>query len=75
MEVTSGNKKETPCHLVCRTTDLFMADATPDFHTLAITQLPSRAFVFPCIDAAEHGRKFLKSLYPSFDWQAVPAQE
>lgn len=74
MQVTTSNNKATPFHIICVETGLYMADATPDFHTLAITQLPSRAFVFPCQDAAEHGRKFLKSIYPSFDWQTVPTE-
>lgn len=71
MQVTTGNKKATPCHIVCATTGLYMADATSDFQTLAITQRAERAFLFPCIEAAQHGTKFLKSLYPSFDWTAV----
>jgi hypothetical protein len=74
MQVTTSNKKSTECRLICNTTKLFMSDATADFRTLAITPRAERAFVFPCADAAEHGRAFLRSLYPTFDWQAVPVK-
>lgn len=75
MNVTNSNKKPTPCFLQCKATGLFMQDATPDFRTLAITMRTERAFVFPCIDSAEHGRKFVRSLYGSFDWQLVPVTD
>lgn len=73
--VTVSNKKATKeAHMKCRATGLFMSDATPDFKTLAVTHSTDRAFVFPCAEAAEHARKFLCSLYGSFDWQVVPLQ-
>lgn len=72
--VTTGNKKATPFHLQCSTTGLFMADATSDFKVFAVTHRAEFAFQFPCADSVEHGRKFVKALYPSFDWKAVPVQ-
>lgn len=74
MSVTACNKKATAYHLQCSTTGVFMSDATPDFRVLAITNDASRAFQFPHEDAVSHGRKFVKSLYPSFDWKAVPVE-
>jgi hypothetical protein len=70
----SNNKAGTSYNLRCTQTGLYMSDATPDFKVIAVTHRKPFAFVLPCEDAAEHARKFMKSLYGSFDWTAVPVE-
>ena len=57
--------------LRCAACGLFLSDATPHFEIVAVTIKPKCALVFPDGEAAELARKFLHSIYPSFDWRAV----
>jgi hypothetical protein len=73
--VTGRNKKPSNSYnLRCSATGLFLSDATSDFKVIAVTHRQPFAFVLPCEDAADHARKFMKSLYGSFDWQSVPVE-
>ena len=73
MQVTTGNKKATEDHaLRCAATGLYLADATNDFNIISVTPKPEKALPLTDLAAAEHARKFMRSLYGSFDWQAVP---
>ncbi|HYD63313.1 MAG TPA: hypothetical protein VEC35_23355 [Noviherbaspirillum sp.] len=73
MAVTTSNKKATDNHaLRCAATGLYLADATTDFHVISVTPKPEKALPLADLEAAEHARKFMRSLYGSFDWQSVP---
>lgn len=72
MSVTQGNKKASENHaLRCAATGLYLADATTDFNVISVTPKPERALPLADREAADHARKFMRSLYGSFDWQAV----
>jgi hypothetical protein len=73
LQVTTSNKNASNHILKCNTTGLFLSDATPDFNTISITLKAGRALPLADFEAAEHARKFVAALYPSFDWQSVPA--
>ncbi|KRB70485.1 hypothetical protein [Noviherbaspirillum sp. Root189] len=71
MNVTTGNKNTSEFILRCAACGLFLADATSHFDVVAVTYKADKALTFPDGEAAENARKFMKSLYSSFDWRAV----
>lgn len=72
MQVTTSNKKASDFALRCASTGLYLADASSDFNIISVTPKAERALPLTDFEAARHARTFMRSLYGSFDWQAVP---
>ncbi|MEC4722951.1 hypothetical protein RY831_27710 [Noviherbaspirillum sp. CPCC 100848] len=71
MNDTTRYKKPSNFVMRCAACGLFLADATSHFDVIAVTYKADKALTFPDGEAAEHARKFMSSLYGSFDWRAV----
>lgn len=69
--VTNGNNKTTDFVLRCAACGLYLADAASNFDVIAVTLKADKALVLTDGEAAEKARKFMKALYPSFEWRAV----
>jgi hypothetical protein len=73
--VTTGNKKHSKGFgLRCKSTGLYLSDATHHFEVVAVSYRENLAFSLPTAEAAESARKIVKALYGSFDWQSVPVE-
>lgn len=71
MNDTTRYKKPNNFVMRCAACGLFLADATSHFDVIAVTYKAENALAFPDGEAVEKARKFISSLYGSFDWRGV----
>lgn len=61
--------------LRCAVTGLYLADATADFVVVAVSQKKGRALRLDGEESARDACRFIKALYPTFDWKPEPEGE